>query len=86
MKIENMKLFVQAVVSIENFSFSKRLLDDYFAGAGYEIVYVTNTSRVYRARLIAKRCGLSTETLAASTIRAKEINFNLKEYCSLLHF
>lgn len=45
--------------TIENFRFSKKILDDYFEGKEYKTVYITNDFHTYRAGLIAKSQGFT---------------------------
>ena len=70
--------------TLENFANSKVILDEYFAGKDYEVVYVTNTFHAYRSGLIAKKTGLKAGGLSAPTLRSSALNYYLREYCSLL--
>jgi len=71
---------------MENFSYSKILLDDYFQGADYSTVYVTNSFHVYRSGLIAEKVGLSVQGLSSPTFPNVQVNFYLREFCSLIYF
>jgi len=72
--------------TIENFAYSKIILDEYFQGEPYRLVFVTNTFHVYRAGLIAEKLSLSVQGLAAPTISNVQVNFYLREFCSLIYF
>jgi len=76
----------KATNTVENFAFSKDILDDYFGSSEYKTVYVTNTFHVYRSGLIAKKAGLDTEGLSAPSLKTSEINYFLREYCSLIFY
>jgi len=76
----------QATSTIENFIFSKELLDAYFAAEDYKVVYVTNTFHVYRSGLIAEKVGLKAGGLSAPTLKSSELNYYLREYCSLVFY
>lgn len=76
----------KATNTIENFEKSKVLLDEYFKGESYQTVYVTNTFHVYRSGMIAERAGLTAQGLAAPNLFTLELNYFLREYCSLVVF
>ena len=74
----------KATNTIENFTFSKALLDEYFSDRDYKTVYVTNGFHVYRSGLIAKKSGLKADGLAADTLPGLQLNYHIREYCSLI--
>lgn len=47
----------QATSTFENFVFSKDILDSYFSGGSYSVVFVTNEYHVFRGGLIAEKAG-----------------------------
>ena len=72
--------------TMENFLFSKALLEDYFGGRPYTLVYVTNGFHVFRAGRIASMAGLTAQGLGAKTVPYLLPAQYLREYFSLLHF
>ena len=54
----------QATSTLENFMYSKRLLDERL-GSGYRIAYVTNHFHAYRAGQLAKQAGLDAASYPA---------------------
>lgn len=51
----------------ENFSYSKRLLDEHFRAEEYGVAYITNNYHIYRAGVAARSAGLSPTHLGAKT-------------------
>jgi len=74
----------KSVNTLENFTFSKILIDEYFGHSNYQSVYVTNTFHVYRSGLIAKEVGIESQGLSAPAIKSSEFNYFLREYCALI--
>lgn len=72
--------------TIENFSFSKNILDEIFNGNDYKTVYVTNDFHIFRAGLIAKKCGFTAYGLGAPSYKPLIFNFYIREYFSIIKF
>ena len=70
--------------TIENFAYSKKLLDEHFDGQSYQAVYITNTYHVYRAGLIAEETGIKATAIAAPGLAISEVNYRIREYCCLV--
>lgn len=72
--------------TMENFQFSKSLLDARLPSADYRIVYVTNGFHTLRAGLIAEQCGLDAEGLSAESYPWLLPNFYIREYFSIIKY
>ena len=87
MGVARERLFLEArsTDTVENFIYSKEILDEYFQGDEYTVVFVTNSFHIYRSGLIAEKIGLQAQGLAAPTMKTLVINYYLREYCSLIY-
>ena len=72
--------------TVENFQFSKKILDDIFVTKDYEVVYTTNGFHIFRAGLIAKQEGLNAHGLNAESVSFLAPTQYLREYFSILKF
>lgn len=72
--------------TVENFTFSKNILDKIFNGNNYKTVYVTNDFHIFRAGLIAKKCGFTAYGLGAQSYKPLIFNFYIREYFSIIKF
>ena len=76
----------KSTITLENFEFSKNILDEYFKDKEYTTVYVTNDFHVFRAGLTAKKCGLNSYGLGAPSYKPLLFNFYIREYFSIIKF
>ncbi|MGE4214397.1 MAG: YdcF family protein, partial [Anaerotignaceae bacterium] len=72
--------------TVENFSFSKEILDKYFNGTAYETVYVTNSFHIFRAGLIAKQANLVSHGLSAKNVDFLQPTYYIREYFSIIKY
>ncbi len=72
--------------TLENFRFSKVILDDIFKSENYSIVYTTNGFHIFRAGMIAKQEGLNAYGLNAESVSFLAPTQYLREYFSILKF
>ena len=70
----------------QNFLYSEKLLDEYFAGRKYSVAFVTSHFHVFRAGIAAKNCGLDAEGIAAYNAPWLVINYYLRETVALLRY
>ncbi len=70
----------------ENFTFSKKILDDIYQNQSYTIVYVTNYFHTFRAGLLAKQLGFSAEGLGAPVTFYMLPNYYIREYFSVIKY
>lgn len=66
--------------TLENFMFSKQLLDAHFHGYEYSVLYVSNAFHLPRARMLAAYVGLRGEGLAAPSQPYMLPNYLSREY------
>ncbi|MFI3171160.1 MAG: YdcF family protein [Eubacteriales bacterium] len=71
--------------TLENFQFSKVLLDDYFQET-YAVVYVTNDFHIYRSSKIALLTGIHAEGLSAPTAFYLLPSCYIREYLAIIKF
>ncbi|MBO8434083.1 MAG: YdcF family protein [Tyzzerella sp.] len=71
--------------TVENFKFSKDILDNYFK-KHYSVVFVTNDFHIFRAGLIAKKFGITAYGLGSKSYKKLLFNFYLREYFSIIKF
>lgn len=76
----------QSSRTVENFRFSKEILDAYFNGKAYETVYVTNSFHVFRAGLIAKQANLISHGLSAKNVEFLQPTYYIREYFSIIKY
>ena len=74
----------KSINTVENFRYSKELIDQYFMDRPYKAVYVTTNFHVYRSGLMARDVGLIAHGLSAPNLLGLEVNYFLREYCSLM--
>ncbi|MGF6907878.1 YdcF family protein [Fusobacterium sp. PH5-44] len=55
--------------TFENFLFSKEILDNYFDGKEYKIVYVTSDFHTFRSSILAKRAGIKKYNKKSSPLQ-----------------
>lgn len=72
--------------TMENLSFSKEILDDYFKNEDYTIVYVTNGSHVFRSGLIANQLDFEAESIGAKNVPLLAVNQYIYEYFALIKY
>lgn len=72
--------------TVENFSFTKKILDEYFNDNSYETVYVTNSFHVFRAGLIAKQVNLISHGLSAEDVDFLQPTYYIREYFSIIKY
>ncbi len=72
--------------TMENFLFSKLLIEEAFPQKEVTVVYVTNGFHVFRAGCIAKQTGYDAHGLGAKTVPYLAPAQYLREYFSLLNF
>lgn len=72
--------------TVENFSFTKKILDEYFNDNHYETVYVTNSFHVFRAGLIAKQANLVSHGLSAKDVDFLQPTYYIREYFSIIKY
>lgn len=70
----------------ENFKFSKIILDNYFNGQNYSIVFVTNDFHLIRSKYYAFDSGFEAEGLASTSLKYMLPNYYLREYLALLWY
>ena len=74
----------RATSTLENFLFSRELLDEHFGGAAYTVVYVTNDFHLLRARMLAWRAGVPGEGLAAPSQPFMLPNYFSREFLAMI--
>ena len=74
----------RARTTLENFRFSKELLDAHFYGQDYSVVYVSNSFHMPRARILARREGLVGEGMAAPSQLHMLPNYLSREYLAFV--
>jgi uncharacterized SAM-binding protein YcdF (DUF218 family) len=68
-----------ATSTMENFLFSKRLIEQQKGSFTGEVTFVTNNYHIFRSRLLAKRNGIRARALAARS-RGIPVSMYLREY------
>ena len=71
--------------TLENFQFSKAILDQKFT-TEYSTIYVTNDFHIYRSGKIAHTAGLDSQGLASLSVPYLIPNFYVREYLALIKF
>ena len=74
----------RATSTFENFVFSMKLLEEYFGGREYTVVYVTNDFHLLRARLLAWSVGVPGEGLAAPSQIFMLPNYFSREFLAMI--
>lgn len=74
----------QAGSTLENFVFAQKLLDEYFGGRAYSLVYVTNNFHLLRAGMLARHVGIEGEGLAAPSQIHMLPNYFSREYLAMI--
>lgn len=72
--------------TLENFTFSKKILDNYFGTTNYKIVYATNDFHIFRAGKLAKKVGFNAEGLTSPSTPYLRANYYIKEYFSVIKY
>lgn len=67
----------------ENFKFSKVILDNYFNGKDYSIVFVTNDFHLLRSKYYAVDAGFKADGLPSPSLKYLLPNYYLREYLAL---
>ncbi|PWM36228.1 MAG: hypothetical protein DBX46_05010 [Clostridiales bacterium] len=75
----------RATSTLENFKFSKLLLEEHFPN-GYSAVFTTSHYHVYRARLAARQAGLDIEGVSAPFSYWLTLNYYLRETAALARY
>ena len=70
----------------QNFSLSKKILDQYLQRKDYKIVYVTNHFHTFRAGLLAKKAGFQGQGVGTKSTPYLLPNFYIREYFSVLKY
>jgi uncharacterized SAM-binding protein YcdF (DUF218 family) len=82
---KNLILEDQSTSTVENFVFSKKILDEMFGGQTYKVVFVTNRFHAFRSGHTAKKAGLDATCLAAASKPVFMLpNFYFREYLALI--
>ena len=71
--------------TVENFEFSKDILDKYF-NREYTVIYVTNGFHIFRAGMIAEKTGLNAYGLSSESVLWLEPTNYIREYFSLIKY
>ena len=71
--------------TVENFEFSKDILDKYF-NKEYTVIYVTNGFHIFRAGMIAEKTGLNAYGLSSESVLWLEPTNYIREYFSLIKY
>ena len=74
----------ESTSTVENFKFSKVILDEHFGNDDYNIVFVTNDFHCIRAGIYAERTGFSAESLASPSMRSMIPSDYCREYLALV--
>jgi uncharacterized SAM-binding protein YcdF (DUF218 family) len=75
----------QSTSTVENFLYSKKVLDEMFGGQSYQVIFVTNRFHAFRSAGIAKKIGLDATCLAAASKPVFMLpNFYFREYAALI--
>lgn len=72
--------------TLQNFIFSKKILDEIFQQKEYNIVYVTNYFHTFRAGLLAEQIGFHAEGLGAPVTIYMLPNYYIREYFSVIKY
>ena len=72
--------------TVENFKFSKKMLDEKLGVNNYSVSYITNKFHVYRAGLIAKKAGLAASGIAAKDVYVVMLSNYSREYFALMKY
>ncbi len=72
----------QSTSTLENFKFSKALLDERL-GHTYRVAYTTNSFHIYRAGRLAKDAGLSVSRVPAQSSNFTKVSDYLRECCAV---
>lgn len=70
----------------ENFVFSREILDEYFEGNEYSVLFVTTGFHVPRAGYYAKKAGLDADSLASAGIGYLIPLHYLREYAATAYY
>lgn len=74
--------------TLENIRYSKELLEEYLGEheqiQDVEILLVSNDFHIYRARMLARRLGLSVQTLPATTPQVVKTKMWIREYAAII--
>ncbi len=76
----------KSLTTLQNFKYSKVLLDGLFAGRPYSAVFVSNDFHMLRAGLMAAKTGLDAEGFAAPSQFYMLPSYYSREYLALLYF
>ena len=74
----------ESTSTMENFEFSKIILDEHFAYENYTVVFATNDFHCIRAGIYAERAGFSAQSLAAPSMRSTIPADYCREYLALI--
>lgn len=76
-------LEARATSTMENFAYSRRLIEEETGKAAPEITFVTNSFHVLRAKMLAERNGLKARALSAETPSQVIVQVYFREYFAL---
>ena len=71
--------------TLENFQFSKEILDQVFQGQSYRVAYVTSDFNVFRAGVFAKSQGLTAYGIAAKDVWYLSLTDHIREFISVTY-
>lgn len=71
--------------TVQNFEYSKIILDEYFKGKDYKIAFVTNDFHCFRSGLIAKKVGFDAKGITFKSPKSMFFNYYLREYVSFIY-
>lgn len=74
----------RATSTMENFKYSRELLQGAVGGAAIPIVVVTSDFHMLRAKLLARRAGFEPYGIASSTPISVRVNNHIREYFALI--
>ena len=76
----------KSATTVENFKFSKEILDEKLGANNYSVSYITNKFHMYRAGLIAKKTGLTASGIAAKDVYVVMFSNYPREYFALIKY
>ena len=74
----------ESTSTIENFKFSKVILDEYFGTENYNVVFATNDFHCIRAGIYASKAGFSAQSLASKSMLSTIPADYCREYLALI--
>lgn len=82
--VEDTLIEDQSTNSLENMSFSKKIMDEQMQGKPYKSIFSTNNYHLFRAALYAKKAGLKSQGIGAKTAFYFWPNAMLREFIAIV--